>query len=87
MRMKWKYGIQLYNTKLATMSILIAILFLFSVTSTTTLGIEEEDDCFNIGYQDGRDHPFDREKYEECRAAASNYYHGFISGCMSYIQI
>jgi hypothetical protein len=76
-------GYRLYNTKLAIISLVIAVLFLFSATSTTSLAIEEEDDCFNAGYRDGLDHPFDHEKYEECKAAASSYYHGFINGCMS----
>lgn len=46
-------------------SSVIVALFLFSASSATSLAIEE-DDCFNIGYRDGRDHPFDHEKYEEC---------------------
>ena len=61
----------------------MAAIFLFSVTSTTSLATEEEDDCFDIGYRDGLDRPFDHEKNEECKAAASSYYHGFINGCMS----
>ncbi|MGC1134807.1 MAG: hypothetical protein WA941_18410 [Nitrososphaeraceae archaeon] len=69
-------------TKLAITSVVIAVLFLPGL-STTSLATEEEDDCFNTGYRDGRDHPFDHEKNEECKGAASSYYHGFINGCMS----
>ena len=76
-------GYRLYNTKLVIICFVTAVLFLFSGTSTTSLGTEEEDDCFDIGYLDGRDHPFDHDKYEECKASASSYYDGFINGCMS----
>ena len=71
------------KTQFAIISFVITVLFLFSVTSPTSLATEEEDDCFDIGYRDGLDRPFDHEKYEECKAAASSYYHGFINGCMS----
>jgi hypothetical protein len=73
----------LYNTEFGIISVVMAAIFLFSVTSTTSLATEEEDDCFDIGYRDGLDRPFDHEKNEECKAAASSYYHGFINGCMS----
>ena len=74
---------RLCKTQFAIISFVITVLFLFSVTSPTSLATEEEDDCFDIGYRDGLDRPFDHEKYEECKAAASSYYHGFINGCMS----
>ena len=74
---------KMHNTKIAIISFDIVVLFLFSATSTTSLATEEDDDCFNTGHRDGRDHPFDHEKYEDCKAAASSYYHGFINGCMS----
>jgi hypothetical protein len=74
---------KMHNTKIAIISFDIVVLFLFSATLTTLLAMEEEDDCFTAGYEDGRDHPFDHEKYEECKAAASSYYHGFINGCIS----
>lgn len=37
----------MYNTKLALISLVLTVLFLFSVTSTTSLAIEVEDDCFH----------------------------------------
>jgi hypothetical protein len=43
--------------------------------------VEDNDSgCYNFGFSDGQDHPFDQNKYDEC---GSVYYDGFISGCMS----
>jgi hypothetical protein len=70
----------LYNKEFGIISVVTISLF---PASPTLLGTVGDDDCFNVGYRDGRDHPFDHEKYEECKAAASSYYHGFINGCMS----
>jgi hypothetical protein len=36
--------------------------------------------CYEIGYEDGQDHPFDSEAYEECGRA---YYSGFKDGCLA----
>ena len=38
------------------------------------------DDCYNSGLNDGQNHPFDQNKYDECGSA---YYDGFLSGCIS----
>lgn len=40
----------------------------------------DNNSCYKTGYDDGRDHPFDRSTFEECDGA---YYEGFIEGCMS----
>ena len=82
MKIKWRRNGKLYFAILAIISWEVAGLFLFLVTPTTLLASGKYD-CFNTGYQDGQEHPFDRERYEECKAAASSYYHGFINGCMS----
>lgn len=37
-------------------------------------------DCYESGFSDGQDQPFDQNKYYEC---GSTYYDGFLSGCMS----
>jgi hypothetical protein len=39
-----------------------------------------KDGCYNSGFSDGQDHPFDQIKFDEC---GSIYYNGFLSGCMS----
>jgi hypothetical protein len=36
--------------------------------------------CYDRGYGDGLDHPFDSETYEECGRA---YYSGFKDGCLA----
>jgi hypothetical protein len=37
-------------------------------------------DCYDEGYEDGQDHPFSQDLYDEC---GRSYYNGFIDGCMS----
>lgn len=37
-------------------------------------------DCYNSGFNDGQDHPFNQNEYDKCGSA---YYDGFISGCIS----
>jgi len=41
---------------------------------------DNENSCYKTGYDDGRDHPFDRSTFEDCDSV---YYEGFIDGCMS----
>jgi hypothetical protein len=41
---------------------------------------DHEDGCYNSGFNDGQDHPFDQIKFDEC---GSTYYSGFLSGCRS----
>jgi hypothetical protein len=44
-------------------------------------------DCFNEGYDDGKDNPFSLEKYRDCGgsmgAGNNGYYNGFVAGCLS----
>lgn len=35
-------------------------------------------DCASAGYDDGKNGPFDLDKYNEC---GKDYYEGFIDGC------
>lgn len=44
------------------------------------LGSHYNKSCFELGYRDGLDDPFDLNHYDECGSA---YYDGFINGCMS----
>jgi hypothetical protein len=39
---------------------------------------DDEDSCYDIGYEDGQDHPFDSVTYEEC---GDEYYSGFSDSC------
>jgi hypothetical protein len=44
--------------------------------------------CFDEGYEDGRDNPFDIDEYDKCGGSSGGpgnnaYYNGFISGCLS----
>jgi hypothetical protein len=44
--------------------------------------------CFNEGYEDGIDNPFDRDTYDECGGSSggpgnNEYYNGFVAGCLS----
>lgn len=44
--------------------------------------------CFDKGYEDGRDNPFDIDEYDKCGGSSGGpgnnaYYNGFVSGCLS----
>jgi hypothetical protein len=46
------------------------------------------DGCFNEGYEDGSDEPFDIDNYDKCGGSSggpgnNEYYNGFIAGCLS----
>jgi hypothetical protein len=49
--------------------------------------LENAQDCYDAGYADGKDHPFDGGANDLCRQFPDNqgnpYYTGFIGGCMS----
>jgi len=53
----------------------------------TTGVLENTQDCYDTGYADGRDSPFDGGAYDICRQFTDDqgnpYYSGFIYGCMS----
>ena len=49
---------------------------------------EGTDGCFDEGYEDDRDNPFDIDKYDECGGSLggpgdNTYYNGFVAGCLS----
>jgi hypothetical protein len=44
--------------------------------------------CFDKGYEDGRDNPFDIDEYDKCGGSSGGpgnnaYYNGFVAGCLS----
>jgi hypothetical protein len=46
------------------------------------------DGCFNEGYEDGRDNPFNADEYDRCGGSSGSpgnnaYYNGFVAGCLS----
>ena len=46
------------------------------------------DGCFDEGYEDGRDNPFDVDEYDRCGGSSGGpgnnaYYNGFVAGCLS----
>jgi hypothetical protein len=49
--------------------------------------LENTQDCYDAGYKDGRDSPFDGGANDICRQFTDDqgnpYYSGFIYGCMS----
>jgi hypothetical protein len=51
--------------------------------TTKELGEENEQTCYNVGYQDGLNRPFDQQKNKGCDDYGSQYYHGFMTGCMA----
>lgn len=39
--------------------------------------------CWDDGYEDGRNHPFDHDRNRGCDDYGRSYYDGFIAGCVS----
>ena len=76
-----------YQTIRQSMSkMLLAVLLpllLMSTTwalSTEMANSEDSVSCYDRGFVDGEDHPFNQETHDKCGNA---YYQGFIKGCMS----
>lgn len=44
---------------------------------------ENRRNCYDDGYEDGRNNPFDRERNNGCNDYQDMYYKGFIAGCES----
>jgi hypothetical protein len=44
---------------------------------------ENRRDCYDDGYEDGRNNPFDQERSQGCNDYGRSYYEGFIAGCES----
>jgi hypothetical protein len=47
------------------------------------LGNENMEACYDDGYEDGRNNPFDHDRNEGCNDYQNMYYNGFIAGCQS----
>ena len=67
-------------------NILIVILLpLLVINSNNTLSFADANEtgqvyCYDKGFVDGEDHPFDQGIYGKC---GDDYYEGFLAGCMS----
>jgi hypothetical protein len=46
---------------------------------------ETASSCYDAGYDDGRNEPFNHDTYDHCADSREDgeYYDGFIDGCMS----
>jgi hypothetical protein len=74
-----------------TISLLVAIftsaISALPIAFASTGVLENAQDCYDAGYEDGRDSPFDGGANDICRQFTDDqgnpYYSGFIFGCMS----
>ena len=72
-------------------SVLVAIftsaISALPIAFASTGVLENAQDCYDAGYEDGRDSPFDGGANDICRQFTDDqgnpYYSGFIFGCMS----
>ncbi|MGA9935661.1 MAG: hypothetical protein WBL44_00485 [Nitrososphaeraceae archaeon] len=46
------------------------------------MDVEKAVTCYNEGYDDGQNHPFNQRTYEECGDIGFHYENAFIEGCM-----
>ena len=44
---------------------------------------ENLDSCYDDGYEDGQNNPFDHDRRSGCSDYNSSYYNGFLAGCES----
>ena len=44
-------------------------------------------DCYDDGYEDGLDHPYDHERGSACSEYGRAYHNGFIAGCLMLKRI
>ena len=51
--------------------------------SDDELGDQNRQYCYDLGYEDGRNNPFDQDKNKGCDDYSQAYYDGFIEGCIS----
>ena len=56
--------------------------------SSNSDSADSTDGCFDVGYEDGRDNPFDINEYDKCGGSSGGpgnnaYYNGFVAGCLS----
>ncbi len=71
-----------FNKCLQIVWILIPV-FLLSLPINVSLvnaSRGEQVSCYDRGFIDGEDHPFNQKTYDNC---GDDYYQGFLQGCMS----
>jgi hypothetical protein len=44
---------------------------------------ENRRNCYEDGFEDGQNNPFDNERDSKCGEFGNTYYNGFIAGCVS----
>jgi hypothetical protein len=74
-----------------TISLLVAIITsaisALPIAFASTGVLENAQDCYDAGYQDGRDSPFEGRANDICKQFTDDqgnpYYSGFVYGCMS----
>jgi hypothetical protein len=68
--------------KLRILWVLLPVLFIGTISNVSLVGASNDEDvsCYDRGYIDGEDHPFNQRTYDRC---SDDYYQGFIQGCMS----
>jgi hypothetical protein len=58
----------------------------YDACSENQSGSEWNDSCYDAGYDDGQNNPFNHDTYDHCadeEGGDQAYYDGFIDGCMS----
>jgi hypothetical protein len=68
--------------KLRILWVLLPVLFIGTISNVSLVGASNDEDvsCYDRGYIDGEDHPFNQRTYDRC---GDDYYQGFLQGCMS----
>ena len=80
-------------SRINAISLLVTIITLaisaLPIAFASTVVLEDTQDCYDAGYEDGRDSPFDGGANDICRQFTDDqgnpYYTGFIYGCMSVV--
>lgn len=68
--------------KLRILWVLLPVLFIGTISNVSLVGASNDEDvsCYDRGYIDGQDYPFNQRTYDRC---GDDYYQGFLQGCMS----
>ena len=68
--------------KLRILWVLLPVLFIGTISNVSLVGASNDEDvsCYDRGYIDGEDNPFNQRTYDRC---GDDYYQGFIQGCRS----
>jgi hypothetical protein len=77
-----KINILNFKISLQMVSLLLPVLFLGIASNLSSVNAsgDGEVSCYDRGYIDGEDHPFNQGTYDRC---GDEYYQGFLQGCMS----